>query len=244
MARRFKDFDLPAQHLSMVDAHHVPRRARNQDEADRRRARPAGALILEAQLHGIQMSADVLRQLDDKSGITFASRVIALAGLNSAYYTYPKGGVMRRRLSLPNMFGADGEAPPTAAEHRQAARQSLREATIAAEGLTLAADERERRPHRMALGRHLGETSLLLACTDLTDILPLDSERAAALVIRDYSMQILNEARAASYEFGTPPSMAQFPDPHSDVSIYINRVAPNDAQEAFEVARAIYGIPA
>jgi len=244
MPRPFKHFDLPAQHLSIIDEHHVPRKARDDAEIARRHARPAGALILEQQLHGIQIAADVLRQLEGHPDVNFASRIIAVAGLNSAHYTYPKGGVMRRRLQLPNLIGEDGEEPPTAAEHRGAARQSLREATVSAEGLVVAIGDRSIRRERMSVARHLGETSLHLACADLADYMPLDSERAITVMARDYSMGLLDEARGMAYELGTPPSLAQLTDPHSDTSVYISRHAPNDALRAFDAARTTYGMAA
>ncbi len=243
MPRPFKHFDLPAQHLSVVDAHYVPSKARNDGEIVRRTARPAGALVLEQQLHGIQIAADVLGRLEGHPDTNFASRMIAVAGLNSAHYTYPKGGVMRRRLLLPDLIGEDGVEPPTAADHRAAARQSLREATVAAEGLVFAIGNHSIRRERMGVGRHLGETSLHLACADLADYLP-DTERAISAVARDYSMNLLDEARGMAYEIGTPPSLAQLDDPNSDTTVYINRLAPNAAFQAFEQARATYGMAA
>ncbi len=249
MGKAFKHFDLPTQHLPAEGAHFVPPRARSRAEIARRRGRPAGTLVAEHQLHGLQIAANVLERVgqQDDRDLIFATRVIAVAGLNSAWYTFPSGDVMRRRLALPNMIGIDGEEPPSFADHYAMAKQGFREATIAAEGLVFAAGERSRQAaaQRMALGRQLGENSLVLACSELAPFLPFDNgERAVQAQARQLSLQTLEGARNMTEEIGTAPSLAGFADPDSDLSVFFRRNAPDGAYEALEAATATYGIAA
>jgi hypothetical protein len=246
MKKPFKHFDVPTQHLVGYDAHFVPPQARSASEIERRRSRPAGALLAEYQLYGIRIAASVLGRVREQPDIDFATRIIGPAGLNTASYIFPKGDVMRRRILLPNMIGEDGIEPPTPADHLRAGLLGLREARVAAEGLVFAAGEKLRTTNRqrMELGRDIGEISLGLICADMPEILSMDSEYAIQAMARQRSLQALEIARTMGAEIGTPPSLAQLADPDSNLSVFFRREAPNGAYQAFEEATALYGIAA
>jgi hypothetical protein len=247
MQKPYRHFDLPINHLATGSPQFVPPQARSRSEIARRRERPAGALINEYQLHGLRIASEVLRQVDSEEDTGFAVRVISAAGVNSAWHTFPPGNVMRRRLALPNMIGEDGIEPPTPLEHLQTARQGLVEATIAAEGLVLAAGEHSTtsKRRRMALGRQIGEASLTLSCSELATVLPLDaSEYEIQSLTRRFSLETLEGARTVAHEIGSAPTLAQFADPDSDLSVMFRRAAPNAAYKAFEAATSCYAIAA
>jgi hypothetical protein len=246
MKKPFKHFDMPTQHLAGYDTHFIPPKARSAAETERRRSRPAGALVAEHQLHGIQIAATVLARVSEQPDIDFVSQLIGVSGLNTASYVFPKGDVMRRRILLPNMIGEDGVEPPRTADHLEAARHGLREATVAAEGLLIVAGEKSKATMRlrMELGRQIGETSLGLICADMADIVPFDNELAIQSMARQQSLLALEASRTMGAEIGTPPSLAQLADPDSHLSVYFRREAPNGAYQAFEEATSLYAIAA
>lgn len=104
MKQPYRHFDLPTIHLDPHKAHHIPRRATNQSEVERRKTLPKGTLLAEEQTRGIAVAARLLWHLSEQEDIAFVRPIIAAAGINTAWYDFAaQSPVMRRRLLLPRL---------------------------------------------------------------------------------------------------------------------------------------------
>ena len=147
---------------------------------------------------------------------------------------------MRRRLKLPYLAVQKPEYRETSDEILYDAAFRFGEARAAAEQLKGALEIHSPKvdQHKRTLGRMIGKASLTLACVDLGDKLiehPLSSVDTQILV-REHSLRALNDARTLGNTIGLPPSVAQFADPDSHLSVFWRREAPNGAVEAYETA--------
>lgn len=239
--RIYKDFDLPTKHVH--GTHFVPAKAREEAEIARRRQLPKGVLLAEQQARGLAVASTLLKHLSDTESIAFSGRLITASGLNTAWYGFARGAeheVMRRRLKLPYLAVQDPAYRPTSADLLHDAAFAFGEARAVAEQVTAALETRSPKTERYkrSLGRQVGSASLTLACVDLGDRLieqPLRSVDTQMLV-RQRSLQALNDARTLSNTLGLPPSIAQFADPDSQLSVYWRREAPNNALKAYQAA--------
>lgn len=241
MKAPFKHFDLPTQHLT-GNIHYTPPKARQADEIDRRRSLPKGSILAEQQAQGLQIAAFILSQVEEKPDIEFAARIIAVSGLNSAWYGFAqRSPVMRRRLLLPYLAAEANSEPLNSSEQLTVTRDSLHEAAIAADGLRFAIYERspQRAALKTAVGRGLGNVSLRLACLPIGETFSAQSNSyTVQRLVRERGLETLEAARQIGAELGTPPSVAQLVDPNSDLSVYIRRNAPNGVYAAYDKALA------
>lgn len=243
----FKDFDLPTNHLPDA-GHFVPRRARDAREIDRRRGLRAGTLLTEHQARGLTVAELILDQVEEPEDVQFSSKVLAVSGINSAWYSFARGAeekVMRRRLKLPKLATGNPEQLPNLSILLLMSRSRLSQAVARAHVLvaaheTLPAGEVAER--RTILGREVGAIGLELACVATPggigrygDVM---SDFEAQNFARKRGLWALHHARTLVTEIGSHPSMAQLADPDSDVGVYWRRNAPNGAMEAYEAAVA------
>jgi hypothetical protein len=240
--RIYKDFDLPTKHL-VGEQHFLPPKTRLEDEENHRRSQPSGTLILESQHTGIRMAAAILRELRRPEDITFSADVLAASGLNTAFYLFGREApVQRRRLKLEVLATEDPEQRPSTFMLVQNARDDLNRGE--AESTTLLDAHRgswpEANKHKKILGRTIGHAALTLSCAALGDKIGYEETYITDFDIQDLARQrglsALEHARAMATEIGTPPSLAQFADKDSDLSVYWRRNAPDGALHAYNLA--------
>lgn len=238
----YKDFDLPTKHL-VTERHFVPAKARDEDEIERRRGLRSGVLLAEHQERGVAVAASILKRLHQPEDVAFASRIISAAGLNTAWYSFARGAeheVMRRRLKLPFLAAHAPEFRPSSDELLYDAAFFFDEARQTAEGLVdiIGLDARKEERLRKQFGKQVGKASLTLACVSLGDELqanPLSSVDTQNRV-RQRCLQTLDNSRTIDETIGLPPSIAQFTEHDSHLSVYWRREAPSGAQQAYQQA--------
>lgn len=238
-----RDFDLPVRHLGS-DRHFVPPKARRSDEIDRRHGLPSGTVLAEYQKRGLELTAAILNKIEEPQDLVFTARLLAASGINTAWYSFARGAsdVMRRRLKLPPIAVEDDNWRPDTATLLQSARLRFQDAVHLA-GKVVTATERgvpspwlERR--QTQLGRHVGTSSLVLACAPLGDRLDDKTDFQVQLMARWQSLRALHDSRVLEAPLGSYPSLAQLAEPDSDLSVYLRRNAPDGALEAYEQAIA------
>lgn len=237
----FKDFDLPTQHLG--EGHYVPPKARDADEIDRRKQLPRGTLLAEQQQIGLKVASQILKQLEDPADVTFASRLLAASGINTAWYSFAQNAeheVQRRRLKLPLLIAGQPQWRPDSGELLRDGIAHFDEAVDQAGKVLVGTEYRSPRTvgFKTNLGRVAGKASLTLACINLGDKVVgapiLDSD--VQQLVRQQSLQTLRDSRALSHDIGSHPSLAQLANPLSDLSVFWQREAPNGALQAFHGA--------
>lgn len=245
--RIFKDFDLPTNHLPGVQ-HYVPRRARSAAEIERRRGLRPGTLLAEHQVRGLTVASLILDHIEEPVDVQFSSKVLAVSGLNTAWYSFARGAeekVMRRRLKLPVLATGSSEHQPNLSILLLGSRDRLSKAVLDAHML-VAANEllppAEVEDRKRQLGRSVGDISLELACVSSPDGIgrygDVISDFDAQNFARKRGLWALHHARTLATEVGSYPSVAQLADPDSDLSVYWRRTAPNGAVDAYEEALA------
>ncbi|MCA9332898.1 hypothetical protein KDA00_03420 [Candidatus Saccharibacteria bacterium] len=240
--RVYKDFDLPTKHLG-GNTHFVPPKARDEGEIERRRSLVRGVLLAEHQERGLAIASTILKHVKDDTSVRFASRIIAAGGLNTAWYGFARGAeseVMRRRLKLPFLAVHKPELRESSDDMLYDAAFQFSEARAQADLVKIAIESCSPKTDRLkrVLGRTVGKASLTLACTELGDELimhPLSSVDTQ-LRVRQRSLGALNDARTLQDEMGLPPSIAQFADRDSHLSVFWRREAPTEAVRAYETA--------
>lgn len=240
--RVYKDFDLPTKHLGDTK-HFVPARAHDEDEIARRRNRQPGVLLAEQQERGIAVASSILKHLSQPEGVDFSARVLSAAGLNTAWYSFARGAeyeVMRRRLKLPFLVARSDEFRQSSDDLLSDGAFRFDEARAKAGELIVATEAQLPKLERVkrSFGRMVGRASLTLACVELGDRFieePLTSVDTQ-LLVRQRSLQALNDARTLQADIGLPPSMAQLADPDSHLSVFWRREAPTDAVRAYHAA--------
>lgn len=242
--RIFKDFDLPTNHLP-GNQHYVPPKARTADEVARRRELRRGTLLIEKQASGLSMAGLILDALEEPEDIRFAAKVLAISGLNSAWYIIGRGSeaeVMRRRLKLPILATGDPALQPDVMSLLPSARARIRGAVPRAHVLVAA---HEHVPAKVAdlkkeIARSVGTASIELACVARSEMLGRNnstvSDSAAQNFVRQSGLWVLHHGRTTASEIGSYASMAQLSDRDSDLSVFWRRNAPNGAVEAYEAA--------
>jgi hypothetical protein len=242
----FKDFDLTVKHVD--ERHYVPPKARRPEEIERRRRMPRGSVLVEQQQRGIAMASAILNHVQEESDIAFAKRVLTASGINTAWYNFAQDApdVMRRRLKLPPVAVEDDPWRADQATLLGSARYRYEDAVLLADRVVAATELRSRRlpTHKKILGRHLGETSLVLACVDMDASAIYGTAFDVQHVVRQRSLAALEDARIFANEIGVHPTLAQLADPDSDLSVYWRRNATAGAYDAYEQATSLQPIAA
>lgn len=237
----FKDFDLPTQHLG--NNHYVPAKAREEAEIERRQSMHRGMLLAEHQEKGLKVAANILHLVSDKDSVSFSSRLLAASGINSAWYGFARGAeheVMRRRVKLPSLIAGNTEWRPNSSELRHNASTEFAEASALATKVVKGIEYHSPRTaeFKRSLGRTIGRASLTAACIELGDQVfgqpIIDSD--VQLLVRQRSLNALSDARHLESSLGVAPSIAQFADPDSQLSVFWRRESPNGALKAYETA--------
>jgi mannose/fructose-specific phosphotransferase system component IIA len=231
----YRDFDLPTEHL-LEDRHYVPPRAHDPSEIARRQELTPGTLLAETQLRGLQVARTVLENIDEEEGLLFAADMLAVSGINTAWYSYAQNSdVMRRRLKLPIMINGRSRSMDYIVEDSV---QLLTKQVERARQLVVATDCQlsTRQEHQRRIGVGVGNFSLRLAmleavaqgaCNDVGD-----NDELLQYIARRQALKTLERARQAHRVIGSHPSMAQLSDPYSHLSVYWYRHAPGSVQTA------------
>jgi hypothetical protein len=234
------DYDMPVEHLN-AELDSVVAKSRDQARIDYLRSMPPGTARAEAQLFGQAVASGVLDTITDPDDITFSVDIIAAAGINTAWYNGASGSieVMRRRLKLPKLATVDGIVEP--ASLWQSGRQQFRGAIMLAD--TVARETKTRSPklpeRKRQYMRQLGNASLTLACSQLPAEITEVSAYNAQIGVRLQSQRVLRAARELGEVIGKNPSLRQFEDADSELSVYWRRHAPNGARQALLNAVAL-----
>jgi hypothetical protein len=234
----FRDFDLPVSHL-LEDRHFIPPKAFDAEEIERRRELTRGTLVLERQLKGLRVAHTILGALDDESDLSFATQLLAEAGLNTSWYIYARGesDVMRRRLHLPLMGDGRSLVPDYLLED---ACGLIEKATARTEKLAHAHEYRLRsyNEHQRTCGRIIGNGALRLAVYSAVQDGRFgndDDEVEQQARARRECVRVLNNARDSHRIIGAHPSIAALSDADSHMAVYLRRHAPSKS------ARQVFG---
>lgn len=240
--RTYRDFDLPKIHLA-EEGHFVPPKARDEAEIERRRAQRPGRLVLQQQQRGTEMARDILGRLSHPDDINFGADVLAVCGLNTAWYLMGKGAdVQRRRLKLEVLATEDPEQRPSSLMLLTEARGDFNRATQVGQELldTSHLHEAVVAKNKRSLGRMIGHGSLTLACVAIGDRVGYESSMMSDFDVqalaRERGLQLVENARAMQVDLRTAPSLAGLANPDSDIAVFWRREAPNEALEAWEYA--------
>jgi len=234
----FKHFDLPVNHLSR-HGHYVPPKARDEAEIARRRTLQAGTLLSEQQERGTNIAARALHYLTRHEDSDFMPKLLAAAGLNTAWHNHAQKApdVMRRRLWLPVHSRLN----------RPVQRESLLtdsacgfdDAAMIAGVLRahIAEKSYEVPDLRKKYARRLGNSAIILACVPAADLIDTQpSEYGQQYFTRRAALTALQEARNLEEFVGANPTLAQLADHDSPLSVYIRREGTNTSVEALEFA--------
>ncbi len=233
----YSQLNLPKYHLPEDGKHYSPYASRDYAEVARRESLRPGSLILEQQYYGVGIASSMISEFEqhDIDDGNFTTRMLAVAGLNSSWYSYAQhSDVMSRRLALPKLAEEfnDESYNETRKELTRKCNQGMFASAVMAgylfdmheNGIKVGERARE-----VSLGKILGNTSLSLACLDVVDTTKhLDSFGAQDLA-REHSLRQVEQARTAADKIGTYPSMAQFAEADSEMMVYWRRFAPNEA---------------
>lgn len=240
--RPYRDFDLPAKHLNN-STNFIPPKAREEAELTRRQSQRPGTLLAEFQHKGILVASRILNGIYEKSSEDFAANVLAPTLLNTAWYLFGQNApTMRRRLKLEQLASDDPEQRPSAFMLRQNAAQDLVRALRTSQLLTDAIRHGSEKEDdlKKELGRIIGHSALTLACVPVGDEIGYSSTEISnfdlQLVARNRGLGALEQARVMSSTIGAPPSVAQLADSYSPLAVYWQRLAPNQALEAYQEA--------
>lgn len=227
------DYDMPVEHLN-AELDSVVAKSRDQARIDYLRSMPPGTARAEAQLFGHAVASGVLDTIADPDDVAFSVDIIAAAGINTAWYNGASGSieVMRRRLKLPKLATDDGIIEPSTLWH--SGRQQFRGAVMLAD--TVARETKTRSPklpeRKRQYMRQLGNASLTLACSQLPADITEASAYNAQIGARLQSQRVLRAARELGETIGKNPSLRQFEDTDSELSVYWRRHAPDGARQA------------
>lgn len=234
----FSNFDLPRQHLG-VEGHYVPPKARDATEAARRKTLAPGTVLAELQVKGIDISRNIVANVEPGRDMAFSTRLIGMAAINSSWYTFGQGApdVMRRRLLLPKVADHAADWRKSAEELRVDAVDGLADAANMAQGVTAAVSKDRLTTRRVRqFGRYLGNVSLRVAVLGDGETAITGDAFEAQKQVRDKALDLLEFARNFSEQTGAHPSIAQLADPDSPLSVYWRREAPDGAYRAYESA--------
>jgi hypothetical protein len=238
------NFDLPTNHLKNAKVY-VPPKARSSSERDRRHDLPKGSLILEQQYLGTQIAEYLLGSVEEPEDISFVTKILAAAGMNTSWYNYGQtDSVMRRCLKLPMLTFGFNERPESQADLLLKAGYHLGEMGRMAEYLATAhaLSDPKIAKIRKEMGRTAGNASLSINCIGLADQLPGATPRVAQEMARVSCLVALQGAKVLSPDAGYAPSFAQLPDPDSDLAVHIRRDAPNNVFAAYDEAVSMFAV--
>lgn len=237
--KTFKQFDLPVKHLDGAGEHYVPPKARDPLEIERRQQLAPGVLLVEFQRKGIKIARSILEYVMEEEDTMFATRTLGAAALNTAWYNYARGAqdVMRRKLTLPPLetYGYGLDKPFIIAD----AVEEMQEAERQADAQVNEAhwNKRVLPTRKKAIGIHLGNSALTLACTPYANAIESSYSPAFHLYLaRQGALEILEDSRTLHKQVGSNPTLAQLADTDSPLSVYWRRAANDLAYEALEQA--------
>jgi hypothetical protein len=239
MTRPPKSLDLSTSR--MPGTFYVPPKARDAAEIARRRTLAPGELILEQQQAGLVIARRTLEAVTTRPALQFAGWLIAASALNSVWHSFAQPArrtesVRRRQLQYAWLTDwSDGTALLTDV------KQSMQRAEPLAAQLTRAHAQRVPRleEYQKGFGRYVGNMSLALACAIAAGESPLPrSPLLAQQFAREQGIQLVESRHDLATEIGTTPTLAQFADSDSDVSVHWRRHAPDEAYVAYQEAQA------
>jgi hypothetical protein len=195
-----------------------------------------GTLIVEQQSRGLTVARTILENSGEEEGLLFAANTLAVAGLNSAWYSYAQRAqdVMRRRLKLPIMLHDRTRQPSLLLED---ATSVLLAAERDAGKLVRAMNENPYKvgEHQREVGVRTGNMALRFAVYGPVLMgefgIETDDESMQERV-REAGLDTLTAARTMHETIGVHPGIAQLSDPYSELAVYWHRKAPGSIQTA------------
>lgn len=211
----------------------------------KRRAHP-GTLIADQEMRGIQIF-DMLdpARFDTPQEQRAASEIREHTGLGSSYYGLRNNTTMYSVLTMGLI--ADGTRTysserfhTTQEEHADRMHKFTNIAGMLAvtryEALKQHTDPERAAQLSRHIGRNLGNAALHSRVHDMpgrfTHLHPVDIQ----LMVRDRSVDLLEEVIERSHMDGALPSVAQLAEPDSPVAVHIRRQAPSAVRKAYEQA--------
>lgn len=253
MKKPYKDFDLTRE-LINTDKHFVPPKARRPEEIERRKAEAkivnGTFLSREYQRAGSRVGGYVFLRVKDKADQLFAGKILGICGFVSGVYEAHDPGlkgpqVMSRRGQLA-FYGEDPELMqrPTTDDFEVDAFTAYEGILHAAGKIATANANNLPSLARTQLeqGRLMASMALGVANISLDTIPESASPFRVSDIIRNHGLQTVRRAHELTEHIGTPPSLAQLADPYSDLSVYLNREAPDGFLEAYEEASAYHAM--
>lgn len=219
----------------------MPRRTRDRELAEYRRAMPPGSLILDQQLQGLLVAESMLGFVRNPHNHAKLALSIAACGLNTASYLMRNSQTQRSRLKLP-VVAIDDEGGEWRQDFPSLKEKASAHLASTAE-LAFATWQAHVKNHvnadlaKRQLGREVGNASLELSAVSLGYI-PAGSAADIQNFMREQGLFALEQARTAHGIFGSHPTLAQLGDPDSDLGTWIRREASDDVYEAYEQALA------
>jgi hypothetical protein len=230
-------YDLPVANLQ-ENNHYIPPMAWDKAEAARRGQQVPGSLILEAQHDGTRITqelTEILRNEDRDAYDDFLRRMGGVL-LNTSWHNYARiendtsvarqDNVGRRALTLPRHVRIE-EDGTIAYETQEGNDQVIQNQLARAAVLSAELERAHKRSANGAkftaqrkYGRTIGELGFLFAASDLLGQRD-DDPRKIQTAVRSAGIQAIEASRET--HDGVYLTIAQFADPHSQLSTYFAR---------------------
>lgn len=229
----YKNYD-----ISTINSgeHFAPRPARDPAEIERRRdMRATGALVLEQQQRGIDMTIEMLLAIDDPNEQAKAAQMLGGTLLYTARYLLGLGeqDAMRRTLKLPVIADDTGwrENPD---DFQLKLFRTLREASARTEELAeIKRKHRHIGPLERKLGRLIGHGALALSVFPLIRISEDQKALDIQAVVRESALTMHQRAQATSERLGMNISAAHLADTLSPQGIELQTRASDPIAAAY-----------
>jgi hypothetical protein len=246
-----KDFDVTSGHLP-AHGHHVTRKARGFQEANRRRGLGPGMLIIEKEQQGLSVAANILTIINDPISREFATRLLGATVFNGAWYHSAQGAhrasidesVGRRRAKLPDLTAEGDDWRPNSDSLLVSSAERLQIASDWGGKLLTGMETKGSKTREKAFGKYLADTSLVIASVEIGDYTATARPAEAQHLAWRSGLEMVNNARSLGEEIGSHPSPAQLADPDSDLLVFWRRNAPDGAYAALPRALQMAGIAA
>ena len=230
-------YDIQVANLHPNDNHYVPPMAWEEVEIARRTQLVPGSLILEAQYDGTRITQDVVKILHEQDSDVYNDFLRRMGGvlLNTSWYNYGRieddtslarqDNVGRRALTLPKH--AVVEKNGTITYETQKGNDEIVQTQLAQAAFLGSELERAHKSNFYAkksrtqrkYGRTIGELGFLFAANDL--IGNRDDPLTVQTNVRNAGIQAVEVSRET--HDGAYLTLAQFADPHSQLSTYFAR---------------------
>lgn len=234
-----KILDLPTEHVSGGAPDYIPAKTRDTAERDRLHELPAGTLLLEDQLKGIDVIKAVMTQLESPADLAYASDMFASSFINSSWYQYGRDFQgMRRHLELETMLDENGNYLSDEALIAKIVSRLEEIQTLAGLVTREHVERKDRYTSHAKLGRAMGNIASSLTSIGMGPIREGIELYDVKMNVRNKAQRAVRLSRADSLTHGARPSVAQFAKRDSDSLVAWRRDASDSAYQAMEAAYA------